>query len=172
MARRRTSFVRPAPRSMVWIGTNSIETAVGASSAVLLISLNAAALAIRPFTIVRTRLVLHYQSDQATASEFTRAVYSMQVVTASASTAGIASLPTPITEPNSDYFVYQPLIQNNVIASAIGFTEAVGQGRYWTVDSKAMRKVGQDDDVVGVVESAEALGWRMAAVGRMLVKLH
>ena len=55
MARRRTRFIRPAPRSNVWIGLNVAPVAIAAASDVTVATFNAAALALRPFTIVRTR---------------------------------------------------------------------------------------------------------------------
>ncbi len=174
MARRsnRTRFVRPAPRSMIWVGAGITNLAVAASSATLIGTLNAAALLLRPFTVVRTRLVIQFISDQTAVTEFTQAAYGLQVVTEAAATAGIASIPTPITEVNADYFVYQPLMQNFAFVSGVGILSNQGQGNYWTVDSKAMRKVDVDDDIVQTVELRSATGADIAVEGRMLVKLH
>ena len=172
MARRFRSgrgFVRPAARSMVWIGAGFVTTAIPASSGVLIATLNAAALALRPFTVVRTRLLVHWRSDQQAASEFIQGVVSFQVVTDVASAGGIGNVPNPIAESNSDFFVYQPLISEmRVIGSAaINFTD----GNH-IVDSKSMRKVGDSDDVVVVAENRSALGAQLAVEGRFLVKLH
>ena len=40
------------------------------------------------------------------------------------------------------------------------------------VDSKAMRKVGLDDDVALVLQQRAAIGVILAVEGRFLVKLH
>ncbi len=172
MARRsRSRFVRPAPRTMVWIGDRLALTTVAASSSTLLTVLGASVLLLRPFTIVRTRISIYFDSDQESAAEFTQATYSEQVVTESAATAGIASLPTPHTEPDADFFVYQNLFQNLGFITGVGFQEN-GANMVYTVDSKAMRKVGIDDDVVGVVQVGSGTGARIAIEGRALVKLH
>ncbi len=156
---------------MVWFGNRLALTTVGASTSVLLGSLNAAALLARPFTIVRTRLVVWYDSDQESANEFSQAVFSQQVVTEAASTAGIGSIPTPATETDADYYVYQPLFQKLGFITGVGFDNR-GADQSWVVDSKAMRKVGPDDDAVLVIENNSAVGCRIAIEGRMLVKFH
>ncbi len=172
-ARSNSRFVRPAPRSNIWVSTNiSLVNISAGATATLLATLNAAALLLRPFTIVRTRFVLGVQSDQQVAGETQQGAMGMQVVTETAAAAGIASLPTPLTETDADFFVYQPWAFSFLFASAVGVQENNGMGNYWTVDSKAMRKVGTDDDVAWTVEGVNSNGYNIGSVGRMLVKLH
>ncbi len=171
MARRTTRFVRPAPRSNIWLSAGFADVVIGASSVVLLGVLNAAALALRPFTIVRTRMLLHYISDQSAATELSQAVMAMQVVTEVASAGGIGNVPTPITEADNDFFVYQPLFQDFLFVSGVG-VQSMGSDQTYVVDSKAMRKVGPGDDVVQTIENRSAVGAAVAAEGRFLVKLH
>jgi len=172
MARRSTRhFVRPAPRTMIWIGA-SLPTVTVSSSNQLLTVLSAGALLLRPFTIVRTRQLIRFESDQGAASESEMAAYTRQVVTTAAATAGVGSLPGGIDEPDSDFFVYQPIAQTFCFGSAIGFQVKNGPGDYWMVDSKAMRKVGIDDQVVGVIDVQAQLGSKIEIVGRTLIKLH
>jgi len=122
--------------------------------------------------VMRTHLAIWYRSDQSAASEFTQAAFGMQVVTDSASGAGIASVPTPITDSDSDFFVYQPLHQEILFKDATGFGLEQGAGSAWIVDSKAMRKVGINDDIAMTLEVRSAVGSAIAIEGRMLVKLH
>ena len=68
--------------------------------------LNAAALALRPFTVVRTRANLIIRSDQQAASELFEVAYGETVVSEQASAAGVVSVPTPVTEDASDWHVY------------------------------------------------------------------
>ncbi len=175
MARRRFSrggnFVRPPARSNVWIGAGFSVQTVAASSSVLLATYSASALALRPFTIVRTRLVIMFESDQDVGSERGQCVYTEQVVTQVATTAGIASVPTGITDTNADYYVYQPLFQRFRFKTAVGFAMH-GNGLTWVVDSKAMRKVGVLDDIAVVIENRLATGNDIQVEGRQLVKLH
>jgi len=173
MARRisRTPFVRGKPRSNVWIGLGLARVTVAAATPTLLATLNAGALGLRPFTVVRTHLLFQVISDQVAASEIIQGALGMQVVTETAAAAGVASLPTPLTETDADFFVYQPWFNALTILSAVGFEESTGQGASWTVDSKSMRKVGTDDDVAVTIEN-RALGYDVSLEGRMLVKLH
>ena len=173
MARRFVRNVRPPARTMIWGSSRIAQTAVGASNvAVLLGTFNAAFLALRPFTIVRTRLVVSVISDQQAATEFVQGSMGFQIVTETAAAAGIASLPTPITEPSADYHVYMPFLNSIVNLSSVGAYERTGQASFWTVDLKAMRKVGSDDDLAVTVEGESSNGYAIALEGRMLVKLH
>ncbi len=165
-------MARPAPRSNVWLGFGLANTNIPiATTATLLATLNAAALALRPFTVVRTRLVMSVVSDQAAASEFLSGALSFQVVTETAAAAGIASLPTPLVETDADFFVYQPF-HSSLVRTASGLAESVGEGSSWTIDSKSMRKVQTDDDFAIIVEGRTGNGFNIALEGRMLVKLH
>ena len=144
--------------------------AITAGNNVLLSSLNAAALALRPFTIVRTRGIVRWSSDQIAANEDPFGAVAAIVVSDSASAAGVGSIPTPITQSNADFFVYQPISTNFTFVSAVG-VDADG-GSVSTFDSKAMRKVGIDDDIAWVAENANAAdGASIVVIGRMLVKL-
>ncbi len=173
MARRviRTRCVRPAGRQSLWVGLGLTTATLSASAATLVATLNAAALALRPFTIVRTHLDIFFESDQSAAGEFTGGVFSMQVVTETAAAAGIASIPTPLTETDADFFVYQGLYARLRLLSSVGFVER-GADSTFVVDSKSMRKVSTDDDVALVAELRYATGANMSLEGRMLVKLH
>ena len=173
MARRfsRTRFVRPAARTTLWLGSRLAFTAVTASLVTLLTTLNAAALALRPFTIIRTRTKIFFTSDQFVASEFVQAVYTKQIVTEAAAAAGVASVPDGINEPDADFFVYQVLYQDFSFADATGFQQQANEATY-DVDSKAMRKVGNDDQLVSVINVASGVGAAIAIEGRILIKLH
>ncbi len=171
MARARTAIRgRSAKRSMEWIAINDPLTSVAGSAATLLFSLNAAALLRRPFTIVRTRITLHFESDQSAASETPGAAFGMGVASEPAVAAGIASLPTPLTEPNFPWFVYEGMFSSFLFGDATGFVEP--SGRDLVIDSKAMRKVANDEDMFGAVETISAEGAIVGAIGRFLVKLH
>ncbi len=173
MARHRARILatRPAPRSNVWVALRIDQTTFLSGIPALVATLNAAALALRPFTIVRTWALLNVASDQVAASEFVQGALGFQVVTETAAAAGIASLPTPLIETDADYFVYQPFASSFLFGSAIGFQEEGGAGNNWVIDSKSMRKVGVDDDLAITIEN-RGPGYLAAIEGRMLVKLH
>ena len=108
MARRAPSrVVRSNPRTMIWFGARIARVGLSASASTLVGTFNAAALALRPFTIVRTRLLIGFASDQFSAAENPEGVLSMGIVKDTATAIGITAVPTPITEVDNDFFVYQ-----------------------------------------------------------------
>jgi len=165
-------FTRPAPRTSIWLGMGLAATNVtAATTATLLATYASFVLLLRPFTIVRTRMIVSIVSDQSTSTEFIQGALGMQVVTEAAAAAGAASVPTPETEPGADYFVYQPWFNSFVLKTAVGFTEH-GQSGTWHVDSKAMRKVDIDDDLAVTIEGLSSNGYNISIEGRQLIKLH
>ncbi len=159
-------------RESLWIGGLEARTTIaGASGAVLLSSLNAAALALRPFTVVRTRGAMYLQSDQTGANEFQAVAYGRAVVSDQASAIGITAVPTPVTDDGSDlWYMYEWLFNDFTFVSGVGFGQA---GRFKEIDSRAMRKVEDGQDMVSVVESgANTFGLAVHTFTRTLVKLH
>jgi len=135
--------------------------------------LNAAALLLRPFTIVRTRGLLTLTSDQTANSENQWIQYGHIVVTEQAVTAGVASIPTPITEASSDWHVFVPLATRWTVVSAIGVESKSTENMQY--DSKAMRKVDLGEDLALLVEAAAtgvSEGVQFRDFARILVKLH
>ncbi len=170
MARNRFRASSRARPKTQWGIINDTPTTIAGSSAVLLFSGNAAFLAARPFTILRTHVLLHYFSDQSAASETYQAAFGMGVATEAAVAAGVASVPTPISEPEATWFVYEPLFGTFDLADATGFNEP--SGYLARVDSKAKRKVTVNDDVYGAIEVQSAEGMLIGAQGRFLIQLH
>ncbi len=170
MARRSSRFVRPSPRTKIWLGAGIAQATLTTNTATLIGILNAGALALRPFTILRTRLVIQLRSDQQAAAENPTGAYGEIVVKESATTAGIGSLPTPLTEPDADFHVYQGMTSSFTFITAAGFES--NAGRQYTIDSKAMRKVGPQDDIATVFEMRNVGGGIMNVEGRILIQLH
>jgi len=177
MARRPARFIRPAPRTKMWIGDGVGNTAVGASAKVLVSVLTAASLGLRPFTILRTHLEIDIFSDQATAIENVIAAYGEMVVTDTASGIGVTAVPdpSPVTgNPEADWFLWTPLVNQFFIDIDAGGGIGVdgSNGAKYILDSKAMRKVGPDDDIVGVISNDTAVGFSLVTMGRTLIQLH
>ncbi len=174
MPRRRSSLVgvrsRVAPRKTAWISSpdENAYTAVGGGIIDFQGSLNAAALALRPFTIVRVRGMLSIISDQVAAAEEPFGALGMAVVSDQAVAAGVGSLPSPITEEGSDlWFTYH---FGSAPINTAGVMASVATSYF---DSKAMRKVGIGQDLVILFENASsASGLLYVAKYRILVKLH
>ncbi len=144
-------------------------TGVVAGAADLQASLNAAALAIRPFTIVRTRGLILVESDQIAANEQPFGAYGLAVVSDQAVAVGLTAVPTPYTDQFSDlWFMHQ------FWAAPWKFnTSGAASQTILQFDSKAMRKVEDGQDVVAVFENGNtSFGCRYIAIWRMLVKTH
>ena len=170
MARRPQQRIQRSDRVPVWFGSRLSATSAAGAGSTLLSQLNAIALALRPFTIIRTRLVIHVESDQAAVSELLQGVYGRIVVEEEAATAGVASVPKPLAESDAPWLVYQPLINSFLFLSSIGVQEPTGTNI--VIDSKAMWKVGLSETLISVIELSGAFGAIVAVEGRTLVKLH
>ena len=178
MARRSPSGRFPAlrqgrRRESLWLFSAWSTSTILSNGVVLITSLNAAALALLPFTIVRSRGVLHLRTDQIANTEAQAVTYGKIVVTQEASTAGVASVPTPISEGNSDFHVYEQVATAYILSSAVGIDAAAGVMHVF--DSKAMRKVDSGEDLIAVAE-VPATGLSEGVIfrtqTRTLIKLH
>ena len=166
----RSFGVRPPARTSIWLGWNIAATTLTGSSKQVIASLNAGGLALRPFTIVRSRIDVRYESDQAAVSEKPTGAVGFGVFNDTAVALGPTGVPGPFSTTEGDWFIYQPLMIHFQFLSSISFDANASQ--HYTIDSKAMRKVGQDDDIAMVTEMNTASGAVIASVGRILVKLH
>ncbi len=158
-------------RQTLWFDFAFQENSLAASAtAVLTQSLNAAALALRPFTVTRTLMTWHCTSDQSGATETYIGNIAFAVVTDQAVAIGVTAVPTPATDLGSDVFFLH--------GSWIGFFQLVGTSIMSEVTSKliesrAQRKVVDGQDIVLVKEAGlGGQGVTVRSVGRMLVKLH
>ena len=148
-------------------------TNVGVDTNIVLLAgtLNAATLAQRPFTIVRTHILITCKSDQQIATEEGNAGFGMMVVNDTAAALGVTAIPGPVSDAGSPWFVWQPLQWNFLFASGVGVQPE--NGTQYVVDSKAMRKVGIDQDIAMVFDNVDgAHGMQVSAVGRFLIKTH
>jgi len=169
----RSNFAGPVRESLWFSGSYAIDD-IDTSGVVEITFLNAAALALRPFTVVRTRGVLFMTSDQTANSEDQQLGYAQAVVSDQAAAIGITALPTPVTDSGSDlFFVYEALQSRVLVSSAIAIYMASSVGIERIIDSKAMRKVEDGQTVVSVAEAASTSeGTRLYSFFRSLIKLH
>ena len=109
-----------------------------------------------PVTIRRTRGIVAAATDQLAASERVIGAFGMCVVSQEAAAAGAASIPGPFTEAESDlWFVHQYIYSSMVFGDATGFRNFDQQ---YEVDSKAMRKVTEEEVVAIMVENGTTTG--------------
>ncbi len=169
----RSNFAGPVRESLWFSGTFSVND-LATGSAIAITNLNAAALALRPFTIVRTRGQLFLTSDQVAASEDQVLAYGEAVVSDQAEGIGVTALPTPVTDSGSDLFlVFEVMQMRSLVATAVGVLTGLSVGLERIIDSKAMRKVEDGQTLVAVAETtAISEGVRLYSFTRTLIKLH
>jgi len=169
-ARNRT--IRPPSRTVVWLGSGLAFTNLVSGTKQVLLTLNATALALRPFTIIRTRLEITFGSDQIAGSENVQGAFGIIVVNDIAAALGPTATPGPITDTDADWFVYQGMMNTLQVVSGSGFNAADGNRKSYVVDSKAMRKVDLEEDIAWISELRVAVGAVIALEGRIAIKLH
>ena len=161
-----------SPRETSWLSIDFDEQVLGAPGTAITHTMTAEELAKRPFTVIRTHLEVMLLSDQTSASEDQLVAVGLCVVSEQAVAIGITAVPTPITDLDSDlWYVHQVMLNRFQFASGIGFEPTAG--RRYSIDSKAMRKVNNDEEMILVQEvSALAEGAVIVTGGRMLIKEH
>ena len=173
---RKSGFVRRhgvMRRETLWLEMAATSSTLpGATSASRILTLTAGALALRPFTIIRTVFNWHLQSDQFAVSELQQAAIGGAVVTEQASAIGITAIPTPFTDLDSDAWYFHSILTSQFLfATAIGFESPAGVWK--DVESKGQRKVEGGFDVNVMIEtSSVSVGSIVSMAGRFLVKLH
>jgi len=173
MARARSFRGRSgAPRKTSWLEIPPTLTTLTGGGGTIVASLTTAEKAKLPFTIVRTHLYWDLTSDQSVASEYQMVALGGLVVSQVAETVGVSAVPTPVNEAESDFFfIHSYLSSIFTFKSGVGIDQRIAHN--W-IESKAMRKVSEDEDVLFVVELANAIasGATVALAGRMLIKEH
>jgi len=170
MARRFTRGIqRGARRLTSWFNVPFSST-VNNATASITASLSASGLLRRPFTVVRTHVELLISSDQSIASESQLGAFGIAVVSSQALAIGVTAVPTPVTDLESDlWFVHQVMLNCYQFHTAASVNATYG-ARY-SVDSKAMRRVNDDQDIVFVLENSTiGSGQIVLLAGRMLIK--
>ena len=160
-------------RETLWGQTASVlQTLAVAQTAILTNSLNAAGLALRPFTVIRVRGRVIVRSDQTAGSEDQSVAVGFAVVSDQASAIGVTAVPTPITDGGSDLWLMYQMVKSSLI---VGSDSAIAQVSDVDVDSRAMRKVEEGQDLIAVVESDTSgvtAGLLVGTGYRFLIKLH
>ena len=176
MARRRavvsaTFRGRAERRKSEWVASvDATQTSALAAGAAVLDQTLAQ---LEPVTILRTRGLLFISSDQVASNEEQFGALGMAVVSTPAATAGVASIPTPITEEFSDlWFLYAYFATANSVGGGAGTGVPVTNGMVFPFDSKAQRKVVSDESIVVTLENASAaFGLEYLIKFRMLLML-
>ena len=173
-SRARRGFSRPLRqgqrRATEWIASadiNAVASLGGGLSVLQSAILSSVNLDLVPSTIVRTRGFIFVQSDQAAASEQQLGAIGFSVVSEQAAAAGVASVPSPITDETSEmFFLWQPF----AFSHGAGTVDSQ-RGGMVDFDSRAMRKWQDGEAIAVVIENAGTFGIEFWLKFRMLVKL-
>jgi len=170
MARRVRSFQRGPRRPTDW-GASAPQSAalnIPASSAVLLETFIPIA---GGETVIRTRGQFGIASDQKGADEDQFGAFGIAIVTQQAVSVGITAIPHPVTDAAwGGWMVHRYFSQQFVFVSAVGFHPQFMME--YVIDSKAMRKLDEDERLVVVVENIGAEGFNIQNSERILTKVH
>jgi len=176
MAHRR-QFARGAQairqrRETSWLEVEPVSSTIGGTTAVITHVMSAAELAKRPFTIIRTHLVIRVISDQFAASEAQIVGVGACVVSDQAVAIGVTAVPTPMVDIESElWFLHQMVFNEFTFGSGVGFDS--NAGTMVNIDSKAMRKVNDGEQAIFVVETDNLSAGAIIVVGgRVLIKEH
>ncbi len=107
-------------RETVWIDVVESFNALAVGTSILLNVTGAGVLALRPFTVVRTRGMIGIRTDQVAATEDQAASFGYAIVSDQAVAIGVTAVPTPVTDRSSDaWFVYEDILADiNSVGSA------------------------------------------------------
>jgi len=145
---------RRARKATQWSSTNAPAALGNLAAATSVIDSTFVTSSATPETILRIRGLFTVQSDQAAASETPLGAIGICVVSDQAVAAGVASVPTPATEGASDlWLMHQYFHAPMVFVSGVGVHNLAFQ---YQIDSKAMRKVSEDETMIVVVENSSS----------------
>ena len=112
-------------------------------------------------TLIRTRgdVIVGLSSTGGALEGFGRVGLGICVVTDKAATIGITAIPAPITEMGWDGWLWHWVGAFKSIEGVSPTTDANGQSAMRIpIDSKAMRKLGEDQTIVAVMEARDEVG--------------
>lgn len=169
MARPRSNFGhRSGPRRKVqWIGpaVQGYVSVANAGATLISVSTTFETAA----TLVRTRGQISVQPGSFAADLNIVGAFGCGIVSAEAGAIGITAIPTPFRDADwGGWYVWRSFSLHLDVQSAIGFSLEMEN---FEVDSKAMRKVGQNESLVWVAES-QAGAFDISTPLRQLIKLH
>ena len=172
MARRITrgrSFVRGVRSATDW-SASAVSTALTsiAASTVLLHQV------FTPIaggeTVLRSRGMFYFGSDQSAAIEETLGAVGIGIVSEQAATVGVTAVPHPDTDAAwGGWLWHSYFAARTQVASAIGFEQSL---QHIVIDSKGMRKIGENERLIMVVANSSSFGMLMTMSARFLTKVH
>ncbi len=120
-------------------------------------------------TVIRTRGLFGWKSDQNGAAEDQLGAVGICKVSAQAVSVGITAIPHPDTDSGFPWLWHSYFASSFVFGTNVGFEP--GMLHRIVIDSKAMRKVTDDERIVMVVENSAPFGISVFDSFRIMSKL-
>ena len=139
----------PAPRrQMLWSDIMTSLAAVGVVSAKVASGLSSTGISTSGATLIRTRGSATVHFDPTTIADTMQWAFGLGIFSSDAFSAGVASLPGPITDVDYDWVYYSTGVVGPVFSVTESGTDPTSNFR-WEVDFKAMR----------IMKPNTSLGW-------------
>ena len=172
MARRR-DFVRGASaiksrRMTQWFRSTDVTVYTSLGGATAIIDQELAGIT-EPIIAIWLRGQINVITDQEIATERPFGAVGACVVSDQALAAGVGSVPTPITDKDSDLW-----LMHQYFHAPVTHLSSVGEARVdqtFAFDSKAVRKIPADSSIIWVVETGSTVGIRYLLQFALLIKL-
>jgi len=147
----------PARRKTFWAagpGGSTTTQISAASGSAFIGSANAAN--VDGLTVVRIRgELLMYLSAAGSAQDGFTGAFGIGIASLAAVTAGVASVPTPLVEQDSENWLYWKAFSIRSSSSTLASSNAGESVLRVTIDTKAMRKFPQDLSIYSIIEANE-----------------
>ena len=179
MARRsgfsRAVLARAPRRSTAWgIGPGGAGSTVSSGPSTAIMGSGSQS-TVEGSTVVRIRgQILIQMISAATALDQMGGAVGIGIAQLPAFTAGIGSLPTPITEVDDENWLWHSFFSLEALAATPTWSSGTGQALRFDIDAKAMRKFDTDRVLYGAIEIESETGTTILHTffdSRILVKL-
>ena len=171
MARRAVRSFRRGPRRATDWSATAVKVALAAVAGSTKVILDSFTPIAGGETVIRVRGTFGWASDQEAATEVQLGAVGICVVTEQAATIGITAVPHPNTDAAWGGWLWHSYYKSKVFfntGSAMNFDPL----HVITIDSKAMRKVDEDERLLFIIENSTGEGVDVASNFRILSKLH
>ena len=169
MARRTFAWVAPRRRRFVaWSSSTPVTSGTSLAASTSVIS-EVFTPTVPEQTVVRIRGLFAFRGDNSGADENQIGAVGIIMVKEPAATLGITAVPTPATDGEMEWMWHSYFTTRLEFSSGVGFDP--NMYHQVVIDSKAMRKMGDDDRLCLVVENSAPFGMEFTSMIRILSKL-
>jgi len=170
MAGRARTFRRGPRKATDWSSSAVLTAYVGVAASTIAL-LEVFVPIVGGETLIRTRGWLSIAPDQNASNEQFVGAFGIAVVSEAAASIGVTAVPSPDTDAAWGGWLYHTYFASQIrVGDSTGFISPPGINI--VIDSKAMRKVDEDDRLVVVIENSAGFGLQVYNSERFLSKVH